>query len=512
MLHIKSANSMDFLNSWSLHLTSTLPTSDATWPFVTIPNFERQGQDALEKTGARLLSICPIVSESNKIKWEKYSVENQDWIYETLGVPEQEVGISSVIFRPLFPRLNATVPLYEDNYLPIWQTAPIDGNQMMVNYDIFNYSVVPKVFETMMETRAPVLSETINAIPDAYGPPEAFVSVPIFESLLPKSNVVGLILALMQWQEYFVDLMPEGTPPMVAVVRNPCTESFSYRIIGPSVVYLGLGDFHDPAFAADEATTDLAVFQSVSGCENSVHIYPTQEFHDTCMTNRPMLYTSFAICLFLLTAGSFHLYDVMIQRRHKKIIKAATLSNALVTSLFPENVRSRIIREESKRRRAGNPETPSLEAKSNASIELPKGGKPIADLFPRATVLFADIAGFTAWSSSREPSQVFTLLESIYNSFDRIANKCRVFKVETIGDCYVAAAGLPDPRDDHAVIMARFAVLCMRRFRDVVMELEVMLGPDTADLGLRAGVSETTVGPFCFVGSIHCSILPLLVA
>lgn len=55
-----------------------------------------------------------------------------------------------------------------------------------------------------------------------------------------------------------------------------------------------------------------------------------------------------------------------------------------------------------------------------------------------------------------------------------------MFKVETIGDCYVATAGLPDPRDDHAAVMARFTVLCMRRFREVVLELEVSLGPDTA--------------------------------
>jgi hypothetical protein len=62
--------------------------------------------------------------------------------------------------------------------------------------------------------------------------------------------------------------------------------------------------------------------------------------------------------------------------------------------------------------------------------------KPIADLFPSTTVMFADIAGFTAWSSVREPSQVFTLLETVYRAFDAIAKRRRVFKVETVGDCY----------------------------------------------------------------------------
>lgn len=61
------------------------------------------------------------------------------------------------------------------------------------------------------------------------------------------------------------------------------------------------------------------------------------------------------------------------------------------------------------------------------------GSKPIADLFPAATVLFADIVGFTAWSSVREPTQVFQLLETLYHHFDNIANRRKVFKVETIG-------------------------------------------------------------------------------
>jgi hypothetical protein len=49
--------------------------------------------------------------------------------------------------------------------------------------------------------------------------------------------------------------------------------------------------------------------------------------------------------------------------------------------------------------------------------------KPIADLFPETTILFADISGFTAWSSTREPCQVFVLLETIYKAFDEIAKR-----------------------------------------------------------------------------------------
>ena len=49
---------------------------------------------------------------------------------------------------------------------------------------------------------------------------------------------------------------------------------------------------------------------------------------------------------------------------------------------------------------------------------------------------FADLAGFTEWSSTRSPEDVFTLLESLYGAFDSIAKKLKVFKVETIGEAY----------------------------------------------------------------------------
>ena len=119
--------------------------------------------------------------------------------------------------------------------------------------------------------------------------------------------------------------------------------------------------------------------------------------------------------------------------------------------------------------------------------------QPIADLFPYCTVMFADIAGFTAWSSAREPAQVFILLQTVYQSFDLIAKKRRVFKVETIGDSYIAVTGLPEPQIKHASIMARFAWECLIRIGEVTKELESTLGPDTAALSMRFGLHSGAV-------------------
>jgi class 3 adenylate cyclase len=92
-----------------------------------------------------------------------------------------------------------------------------------------------------------------------------------------------------------------------------------------------------------------------------------------------------------------------------------------------------------------------------------------------------------------EPSLVFTLLETVYHAFDEIAKRRRVFKVETIGDCYVAVTGLPEPRKDHATVMARFARDALHKMNDLTKRLEVTLGPDTGDLSMRFGLHSGPV-------------------
>jgi class 3 adenylate cyclase len=188
-------------------------------------------------------------------------------------------------------------------------------------------------------------------------------------------------------------------------------------------------------------------------------------------------------------------------------MKSAVQSNAIVSSLFPSSVRDRLFPTD---QASGNTKTKietnklrlktflsdtkgTQENSSNMNSTRDESSSPIADLFPHCTVIFSDIAGFTAWSSVREPAQVFTLLESLYGAFDSIAIKRGVFKVETIGDAYVAVVGLPEPRDDHAVVMTKFARDCNIRMVGLVHDLETNLGPGTSDLRLRFGLHSGAV-------------------
>ena len=88
---------------------------------------------------------------------------------------------------------------------------------------------------------------------------------------------------------------------------------------------------------------------------------------------------------------------------------------------------------------------------------------------------------------------MFLLLQAVYQAFDTLAKRRRVFKVETIGDSYVAVTGLPEPQANHASIMARFAWECLIKMGEVTKELEVTLGPDTGDLGMRFGLHSGPV-------------------
>ena len=78
------------------------------------------------------------------------------------------------------------------------------------------------------------------------------------------------------------------------------------------------------------------------------------------------------------------------------------------------------------------------------------------------------------------PTHAFLGLLTVY-----LPRKSSTLQVETVGDCYVAATGLPDPRHDHAVAMMRFAADILAAMRVVTRDLEVILGPDTSGKSLN---------------------------
>ena len=112
------------------------------------------------------------------------------------------------------------------------------------------------------------------------------------------------------------------------------------------------------------------------------------------------------------------------------------------------------------------------------AVRLKGGETIIADRFPEATVLFADIVGFTSMSASQPPERVVEVLDRIFSAFDDLAGERGLEKIKTIGDAYLVAGGIPVPRDDHCEAIADMA-LAMMLEADGRPPMKLRVGIDT---------------------------------
>ena len=84
--------------------------------------------------------------------------------------------------------------------------------------------------------------------------------------------------------------------------------------------------------------------------------------------------------------------------------------------------------------------------------------RTIADQFSSASILFADVVDFTPLAERLPPAEVVGVLDRLFSHFDELAERYGLEKIKTIGDCYMAAAGVPSPRPDHARALALMAL------------------------------------------------------
>ena len=88
----------------------------------------------------------------------------------------------------------------------------------------------------------------------------------------------------------------------------------------------------------------------------------------------------------------------------------------------------------------------------------------IADSHPGCSVLFADIVGFTPLSEKLTPNQLVEFLNETFSAFDSFTDEIGLEKIKTIGDNYMVASGVPEPRDDHAEALVEMALRMLRYF------------------------------------------------
>lgn len=110
----------------------------------------------------------------------------------------------------------------------------------------------------------------------------------------------------------------------------------------------------------------------------------------------------------------------------------------------------------------------------------------IADKYDDASVLFADIAGFTERASETPPQQLIQFLDRIYTAFDALADRYELEKIKVSGDSYMVVSGVPQPRPDHVAALACLAL-------DMTNAAAQLTDPLGETLPLRIGMATGQV-------------------
>ena len=119
-----------------------------------------------------------------------------------------------------------------------------------------------------------------------------------------------------------------------------------------------------------------------------------------------------------------------------------------------------------------------------------QGEEHIAESFESVTVLFADIVGFTVLSQHISATELVSGLDVLFSQFDELAEKHGLEKIKTIGDAYMAVAGLPEAWEDHAKSAAQMAMEMV----DVVKEFAGLGGDSHLEVRIGLHTGEVVAG------------------
>lgn len=172
----------------------------------------------------------------------------------------------------------------------------------------------------------------------------------------------------------------------------------------------------------------------------SVGIVTMALFESTLMDSRPAPDSTLSTILFAhVLLGTLFLTTGLIFYYLRRLVTERRRSEALLLNVLPASIAARL--------------------KENDAI--------VADRFMDASVLFADIVGFTPHAQGLEPEQLVEELNTYFTAFDKLVEDFGVEKIKTLGDGYLAVAGIPEPSPDHEARMCRLALSMREEFRKI---------------------------------------------
>lgn len=239
---------------------------------------------------ALIVLMHPVVMPEERLKWENYSMDMQGWVEESMivqasdpnyfgpivieNISEYQYGVIHGDYEDI--PYNVTRPM-----LPQWQNGPCVTGE---DYPAFNWDLMSQTstesLDIVISTGQAVLSEAYM-LPDEDNPEEIAEFQDWYEWFLPymranetpdepandlfypfvvdsmtenveanltTGKVVAMLDVIFYWRDLMRDILPPDTTGIVVVFVNPCNPDFTYRIDGPTPVYLGRGDLHETKF------------------------------------------------------------------------------------------------------------------------------------------------------------------------------------------------------------------------------------------------------------------------
>ncbi len=106
--------------------------------------------------------------------------------------------------------------------------------------------------------------------------------------------------------------------------------------------------------------------------------------------------------------------------------------------------------------------------------------QPIADRHDDVSIMFVDVAGFTAMSARQRPEETVNVLNALFSAFDDVCDEAGIEKIRTIGDGYMVVGGAPQPLEDHAVKMIEAA----KQFLDIARShgVDIRIGVNAGEV------------------------------
>ena len=441
--------------------------------------FESQYAQLGQLSVARALSFNPMIVPGSSSAWESWAANE---ITSSSNSYDDGNKVNNQI--KIFKKVNGVVLATSQNsdcssdpnhnvYFPVWQIAPISSNTKAIMFDLHSEYNRCKALNDVIDSLDTAVTDIIQLVQDGTLTRPSSI---IFQPVIINGQLKGTTSVVFSWDSFFQDMIPNSIDSLYLVLTSP-SQTFTWEITNGRIKLLGKGYLHDKKF---DKYMKVIEIEHIGSMDFDLYIYPSKKYTESFYTTQPQQFTIAIVLVIALIAFFFIVLDYLNYKNSNKLEQEINFKGGIIDQLFPSNVQKKLFR----RRSVSSPHKhksnngcfecvnrkSSLDHSSRLSSFLNISNhkqeqeilfdnpEPIADYYESATVLFADLVGFTNWSSNKSPNDVFRLLEGLFRSFDHYARLRGVFKVETIGDCYMAVTSIPNRTENHADTMADFAL------------------------------------------------------